>query len=233
MGIIGYTGNNSRLNYFLLLFPVIGLMFLKCAEPVKNGVDHTQHVQAIREIYGRYTNAIGTGNGLEAASYLSEESTVYYNALIDLVLHADSSKLALTDPLVCFSALAIKQTVDWKVLRPMAGKDLFAFAIANGMIGRDSEKTTLGDMAFKNDTVVEAVVLLNNNKTNQVQRMLKQNGTWRVDLQLLLSQNESALQQSLQQFEGNQIQKLTAYFKAAFGTYPDRTLWLPVERFNR
>jgi len=233
MRTIGFMSENNRRFYFLLLLPVIGLLFLKCAEPVQKGVDHTDDEQIIREIYGRYTNAIGKGNGIEASSFLSEESIIYYNALIDLVLHADSNTLALTEPLICFTALAIKHTVDWKVLRPMSGKDLFAFAIANGMIGKDSDKTNLGDITFKNDTIVEAMVMLNQNKTNQSQRMIKQNGTWRVDLQPTLLQNELALKQALQQFGGNPTQKLCAYFKAAFGTDPDRTLWLPVDRFNR
>lgn len=200
----------------------------------KANPDNTQTpAKEIIEAYDNYKNAVSNADGQKAAGLVAGKTIQYYNALIGLVLEADSGKLILTGPLEKFTVLAIRQTVDWKILRTMEGKDLFAYAIANGMIGKGISKTTIGNIELKNDALARAELLIEGKQTNKFTYFYREEGRWRVDLMEQFKENELSLRKTIYQPNLSETQCLVLFYKKTFGVNPGKEIWLPVKWFEK
>lgn len=220
----------------LVLFTLI-FVFTSCgrpvAEPEKNKAKSVELDGELHKVYDGYKNAVLNGNGGEAAYFISSNTISYYSSVLDLVQNADSSKLILCGLLEKFTVLAIRQTVDWGRLRAMNGKDLFIYAIENGMIGKDISKSSLGEVEHKHGNLASGELLIDLNHTKKHVLFYKEDGRWRLDLIDILKENGENLNKMMGQPGLNENIRMVLFFKQVFGREPSRELWLPVKLYNK
>ena len=222
------------MRYMLVLTMV--LILYSCSQQTEP--ETTSHAEAglngeLSDVYEGYKNAVLNGNGEGAAYYVSSQTIIYYDKLLDLVQNADSSKLVLAGLFEKFTVLAIRQTVDWARLRAMNGKDLFIYAIQNGMIGKNISKTSLGDGEYKNDHFTKGELMANKKPTGKYMLFYREDGRWRLDLLDMLRENGKNLDKMMGHPELNETQRMVLFFKQVFGREPSREIWLPVKLYNK
>ncbi|MCC6370927.1 MAG: hypothetical protein IT236_07985 [Bacteroidia bacterium] len=218
-------------------FGLLLLLIIQACDsaPVKESIPviTSDTEKEVRNAYDAYKTAILNGDGEGTSKLVSSNTMQYYGTLLDMVLTADSNKLMLEGLLEKFTVLAIRQTVDWGRLRAMSGKELFVYAIENGMIGKDAAKTSIGNIEYKNDNLVIGEILKDGIPTNVYTDFKREDGKWRVNFQTLLKANEKSLRNMMQQPGLTENECLLAFFKSVFGVAPSREMWLPVKAYNK
>lgn len=202
-------------------------------KPEKEIEDNSRIEKEINSAYENYKRSFANGNGLETANLVCKNTMVYYNSLHDLVLRADSNKLALSGLFERFTVLAIRQTVDWGRLRAMSGNDLFAYAVENGMIGKNVAYTNIGNIVLKNNNLARAELIVGGKPTQKYINFYREDGRWRVDLLEMLTENGKSLKKMIEQPGVNESESLVLFFEKTFGKAPAHELWLPVMQYNK
>lgn len=210
--------------------------FFACESPPANEQSektNTSHEQELQQVYTNFKTAVVNGNGTEASKLISANTIRYYDSLLDLVLNADSSKLVLAGLLEKFTVLAIRHTVDWGRLRAMDGKQLFIYAIENGMIGKDLSNYDVGRIEMKNENLATAELLIKGKQTQKNTNFYRENGRWRLDMLEMLNENSKSLKQMMGQPSSDENICMMLFFEKVFGQKPGYQLWLPVKIYSK
>jgi len=224
---------NEISTYNLLKRIIISVLIIFIAScnstptPEKENLEYTALEKQLRQSYNLYKNKVSKGNGVEVVKCVSSNTIRYYSSLLYMVNNADSLKLESADLLVKFSVLAIRHTLNWGMLRAMDGEKLFIYAIENGLIGRETSKTEIGAIKFKDDNNASGELVMNGKSTGIFTDFIKENGVWKVDLISLLRANELGLKKMIQQQNKTENQSIMFILKQTFGSEPEHEVWNP------
>lgn len=209
---------------------VFCFLFLSCSTEPSNkteNIDLLSTENQVRQAYDHYKNKVIEGNGDEVLRCVSSNTIRYYSSLLQMANNADSLQLESADLLVKFSVLAIRHSLNWAMLRAMNGERLFKYAIENGLIGRETNKTEIGAIKIMNENNAKAELIIKGKSTGIYTDFIKEQGVWKVDLISLLKANELGLKKMIQKQKMTENQSIMFILKHTFGSEPGPEVWQP------
>ncbi len=123
------------------------------------GKEIRQAKREIKSCYDRYRQAVIDQDGTAAVACVDLNTIQYYDQIIRLACYADSVQLDSLNIIDKTTVFRLKAVVDGPILCKMEGRDLLAYSIDEGMIGKNSVlRSDIGRVKFQ-DSIVRARVV--------------------------------------------------------------------------
>jgi len=163
----------------------------------------TAHAQAtdtdaVREAFATYRNAAAARDGAAAYSRVDSTTRAYYEMLAQLARHAPAEEVRSLPFAEQLTVLASRLRIPAETLVGMDGRDLFAYAVEQGWVGRDVVRAGLGPVEVRGDVA--------RGQASQGAQMLplalefrKEEGVWRLNLVAMLRAAEGPMGLVMQQ----------------------------------
>lgn len=134
--------------------------------------------EAVRQSFAEYKRAVMADDGAAAAAQLSAPTVQWYGQMQDLALHGSKEELEQLGPLEKIQVLAFRQRVPADELRTMTPRQLVAYSVTHGWIGKvGTGRSELGTVAASSGTAV-ANVLLGGKDSGQQYHFVREDGRW-------------------------------------------------------
>jgi hypothetical protein len=175
---MGRSGNVERLFAVvrlasLLIAAVAVFMLLRVPQPSPE--------EAVRQTFAAYKRAIVADDGPAAAALLSTGTVEWYGKVLDLTLHGSSEEIEQLGTLEKLQVLGFRQRVPVDELRAMSPRELFAYAVRRGWVGKPNVGSTeIGAITVTDDTAV-ARALFAGKDSGQQYRFVREGDRWLFD----------------------------------------------------
>ena len=134
--------------------------------------------EAVRQSFAEYKRAVMAEDGAAAAAQLSTATVQWYGNMQDLALHGSKEEVEQLGPLEKIQVLAFRQRVPAAELRTMSARQLVAYSVTHGWIGKvGTGRSELGTVAASSGTAV-ANVLLGGKDSGQQYHFVREDGRW-------------------------------------------------------
>lgn len=154
----------------LLVAGAAVVMLLRMPEPPPE--------ESVRQTFAAYRRAVLADDGPAAAALLSAETVEWYGKMQDLTLYATKDEVERLAPLEKIQVLAFRQRVPADELRAMSPRQLVAYAVAHGWIGKPGMgRTDLGTVTASTDAAVGAVLVDGKDSGHQY-NFVHEGGRW-------------------------------------------------------
>jgi hypothetical protein len=149
---------------------------------------------AVRKVFGSYREALLTGKGGDAAALLAKPTFAYYEQMRQLALWGEAEAVRGQVLANQLQILLLRLRVPAVKLEKMSSRELIAYAIDEGWIGKESAgKLQPGDVLVEKDIATLAVVIEGTGAAPGF-RFHREEGRWRLDLVPLLQMSSVMLQ---------------------------------------
>ena len=179
----------------------------------------------VRQTFDGYKSAILNDKGEEASNYVDSTTIRYYTDIIDVVKNADSSRvdtLPLIDKITVFS---IRHRATKDEILSMNGKDLFVYAIKNGMVGKNSvANNSVGNIKI-DKTFAKGQLLVNGRPAPLYFEFHKENGKWKLDLTSLFPVSNITFKKMVDESGENENDFLFTILENLTGRKPGPEIW--------
>jgi hypothetical protein len=136
---------------------------------------------AVRQSFAEYKRAVMADDGATAAAQLSAATVQWYGKMQDLALHGSKEEVEQLGPLERIQVLAFRQRVPADELRAMSPRQLVAYSVAHGWVGKvGTGRSELGTVTASGGTAV-ANVLLGGKDSGQQYHFVREDGRWLFD----------------------------------------------------
>jgi hypothetical protein len=184
--------------------------------------------QMVRQVFEGYKQAVLSENGEAAASFLSQETIDYYGDMQQLAVCASPQEVRRQSMGNRMQVLLLRWRVPPELLPQMSERELVAYAVNQGWIGKSSVVTMNISDVTVSDSVGVAQVIQNDQPSRIKFRFIKQSGAWKFDLMPLLQVfnvtfKELATQSGIE--ENNFIFRM---LESLSGKQPTEQIWQPV-----
>ena len=157
----------------LLIAAVAVYMLLRVAQPPPE--------QGVRQTFAAYKRAIVADDGAAAAALLSKGTVDWYGKVWELTLHGSKEEVERLGTLEKLQVLGFRQRVPADELRAMSPRELFAYAVRRGWVGKANiGGTEIGAITAADDTAV-AKALFAGKDSGQQYRFVREGGRWLFD----------------------------------------------------
>ena len=189
------------------------------------------HSQSDKELvlksFENYKNAILTDKGKLAADFVDSRTMNYYSTILDKVKTADSLELDSMGIIDKLTVLTMRHRVEKKDLLNFNGKDLFVYAIDNGMVGKNSVvNAELGDIVTNGD-FSKAEFVVNGQQTPFFFHFYREDKVWRIDITHLFSLGTMSFKKMIEDSGENENDFITNILEVLTGKKPTENIWKP------
>lgn len=157
------------------------IMIAACAVFVLLRAPAQPPAEEVRQVFGEYKRAVMANDGATAAALLSAGTIEWYGRMQDLALHGSKEEVEHLGPLEKLQVLAFRLRIPPEELRPLSARELVAYSVAHGWIGKSGiEHTELGAITISDDSAVAELVLSGKNSGQQY-RFVREGDHWRFN----------------------------------------------------
>lgn len=180
----------------------------------------------IRASFEAYRNFILTDQGEEATRYIAERTIQFYDSMAVLARTADSlqvDSLSLIDKL---TVLTLRARTPNDLLFSYEGKEVFIFAIDEGMVGKDDVRNNELGKIFLGENFARAAMVVSGQETPLEMYFRLEDGIWKLDLTSLFPMSNRALGQVIEegQMTENQFMEFAITYSLR-GEAPQHPIW--------
>ena len=149
--------------------------------------------EAVRQSFAEYKRAVMADDGAAAAGQLSIATVQWYGKMQELALHGSKEEVERLGPLEKIQVLAFRQRVPPDELRAMSPRQLVAYSVRHGWIGKvETGRSELGTVSASGGTAV-ANVLLGGKDSGQQYHFVREDGRWLFNQLPTLEASEETL----------------------------------------
>jgi hypothetical protein len=149
----------------------------------------------VKKAYKSYRQAIVEDLGQASLRFVCGTTIDYYGEIQELALYADKAELTKHPLFDQLQALSLRLLVPGKQLKQMSPTELFAHAVDNGWVLKNSvNQSVIGAITIKGDSA-EAVIMMAGKVAGGNFHFCREDGAWKFNLL-------TVIQHSRMQFEG-------------------------------
>jgi hypothetical protein len=183
--------------------------------------------EAVRQVFAAYKRAVLADDGASAARLLSTATIDWYGKTQDLALHGSKEEVDRLGPLEKIQVLAFRQRVPAAELRAMSPRQLVAYSVSRGWIGKTgTQRSELGSVIPSGDSAA-AELLLSGKATGQKYYFIREDGQWRMNQLPTLEGSDQRLQMAAAQRGMTVDQFVQLLLESASGKKLTTELWTP------
>lgn len=165
------------------LFSILSLLFFF----IVSSIGQTSEEDLVKQIFENYKSAILNDEGESELNYIDSRTLKYYTDILDAVKNADSTRVdtfSLIDKITVFS---IRHRATKEEIIGMNGNGLFAYAIKNGMVGKNSVvNNSIGEVLI-DETFAKGQLLVKGKKAPLYFNFYKRNGSMEIRFNFFIS----------------------------------------------
>ena len=183
--------------------------------------------EAVRQSFAEYKRAVMAGDGAAAVGQLSAATVQWYGKMQDVALHGSKEEVEQLGPLQKIQVLAFRQRVPADELRTMSQRQLVAYSVAYGWVGKvGTGRSALGTVTASSGTAV-ANVLLGGKDSGQQYHFVREDGRWLFNQLPTLEASEDGLKAAAAQRGMPVDQFVQALIESGLGKKITPDLWQP------
>ena len=182
----------------------------------------------VRNTFEEFKSAMIGGNSGDVLALASSSSVDYYDNMLDMILYADSSKVAKLSLVQRLAVLGTRARVPVDTLIDMNGQEFFQFSMDAGGSNAEGLKILgIGDVLVNDDNTASGQVTANSQPLPMSITFVEEGGEWKIDMASLERMSEGQLQQMMTQsgMDFNQFLKMAM---AQQGITVDDSIWHPL-----
>jgi|TARA_R110002049_G_scaffold234976_2_gene408265 hypothetical protein len=184
--------------------------------------------ELVLKSFDNYKNAILTDKGKLAADFVDSRTMNYYSTVLNKVKMADSLEIDTMGIIDKLTVLTMRHRVSKKDLLSFNGKDLFVYAIDNGMVGKNSVvNAELGDVITNGD-FSKAEFVVNGQKTPFFFHFYREDKIWKIDITHLFSLGTMAFKKMVEDSGETENHFITNILEVLTGKKPSENIWKPI-----
>ena len=151
--------------------------------------------EAIHQAFQRYKNAILEQDGGRAAGLVTRNTLAYHGDMRDMAIDAGPEEVLGRRIVDRLTIALYRILLDVQSLRQMSARELFVFAVDEGLIGSRSDVTGLeiGDITVSGDTA-SADAVSESQETRLEWEFRREGDQWKLDLEALFAISNLVLQ---------------------------------------
>lgn len=178
--------------------------------------------------FENYKNAILTDKGKLAVDCVDSRTMNYYSSILDKAKTADSLAVDSMGIIDKLTVLIMRHKITKADLLNFNGKDLFIYAIDNGMVGKNSVvNAELGDVITSGD-FSKAEFLVNGQKTPFFLHFYREDKVWRIDITHLFSLGSLAFKKMIEESGEEENDFILNILEVLTGKKPAENIWKPI-----
>jgi len=187
----------------------------------------TANPDAVKEAFLSYKAAILSGDGTAAADLVTRSSRDFYRKAADHALTLDKTGLERLHVLDRLTVMQLRHEMSRAQLESMDGRQIVAYAVDQGWIGRDSAASLqVGTFAVDGDNAT-APVISNGQETPLLLHFAREDGGWRLDLVQMMELSRPAVQVAIRQTGMSEEEFILYALEAVSGRRPGPEIWNP------
>lgn len=209
--------------FFSTLFAVV--MLIGSIPPLE-----AQSVEqdAVRTAFEEYRAALMSGVGYEAVAFVDSRTIAFYDRMLQKVKKADSAEIAgfpLLDKLIIAS---VRYRAPLPQVLLFEGKDLFVYAVTNGLVGKGlMANATIGNVQVDN-TVAKGQYVNSGVESSLYFDFYKEEGTWKVNLTSVFPSSNRALKKMVTESGLTEHEFILNTLELLTGIRPEGSIWQPL-----
>lgn len=186
----------------------------------------------IKKCFNKYIDAVVNNRGVEAVQYLSHNTIVYYDELLEKMKTYDSSQLEQISLMDKLTVLLYRANADSEdLLKIHTGKDLLIYGLNEGLVGKDMAQDammTIGTINI-NDNLAEAQFICRGITTSYYLHFYYEDGAWRYDLAHNLKIGKSAFMKVVHDSGMTETEFIFSVIEIAIGKKTPSSIWQPLQ----
>lgn len=181
----------------------------------------------IRRAYLSYKEAILQQQGQSAVLLVNRATLQYYGRMKSLALKGQEKEVRLLSPMNKIMVLSLRHRIPVDVLRAMTPEEVFAHAVNQGWIGKDSVlDSDIGQLrVFGNDASAEYVK--GGKPTPLKYRFTKEDEKWRIDLTALMPVGDQAMSMLIKKEGLDEDTFIISLIESVSGEKVSPSIWQP------
>jgi len=181
----------------------------------------------IRRAFLTYKEAILQQQGPSALSLVNRATVQYYARMRTLALEGQEKEVRQLTPMNKIMVLSLRHRVPLGDLRKMSPEEVFAYAVDQGWIGKNSVlDSDIGRLqVFGNDASAEYVK--SGKPTPLKYRFTKEDGKWKVDLTALMPVADQAMSMLIKTKGLDEDTFITGLMESVSGKKVVPSIWQP------
>lgn len=188
----------------------------------------TDDKDLVLKSFDGYKNSILTDKGEEAVNFVDSRTMKYYDNILEKVKRADSVEVDALGLIDKITVLTYRLKASDEELSSFSGKDLFIFAIDNGMVGKSSiVNSTLGEVSISED-FASAEFIINGRVTSFSFHFYREDNIWRIDITNLFELGTFAFKKLIEDSGQEENEFILNVLELATGSKPSNKIWKPI-----
>lgn len=184
--------------------------------------------ELVLKSFENYKNAILTDKGKLASDFVDSRTINYYSTILDKVKTSDSLEVNSMGIIDKLTVLSMRHRTPKNDLLKFDGKDLFIYAIDNGMVGKNSVvNAELGDVITNGD-FSKAEFVVNGQKTPFFFHFYREDKVWKMDLTHLFSLGTMSIKKMIEDSGENENDFIINILEVLTGKKPTENIWKPI-----
>jgi hypothetical protein len=188
---------------------------------------------AVRNVFSAYRSAILSGEGDEAAAFLSQSTYDYYDEMRRLALYGDAKAVQAQSLVNQMQVLLFRLRVPSDQLESLSSQALIAHAVDQGWIGKNSVlKLQPGQVLSEGDVAVLHVIV-DGKDAGPAFRFNRESGAWRLDLLPTMQASNAALQLTAKQQGVPENEFMLVLMESVLGRKVGPEAWNPLRNSSQ
>ncbi len=184
--------------------------------------------ELVLKSFENYKEAILTDKGKLASDFVDSRTIRYYSDILEKVRTADSLEVDSMGIIDKLTVLSMRHRTPKSDLLSFDGKDLFVYAIDNGMVGKNSVvNAELGDVTTNGD-FSKAEFVVNGEKTPFFFHFYREDNIWKIDITHLFSLGTLSLKKMIENSGENENDFMINILEVLTGKKPTDKIWQPI-----
>ncbi len=184
--------------------------------------------ELVLKSFENYKNAILADKGKLAAAFVDSRTMNYYSTILDKVKTADSLDVDSMGIIDKLTVLTVRHRTTKKELLNFNGRDLFIYAIDNGMVGKNGVvNAELGDVVTNGD-FSKAEFIVNEQKTPFFFHFYREDKVWRINITHLLSLGTMTFEKMIEDSGEKENDFIINILEVLTGKKPTDNIWQPL-----
>ena len=183
---------------------------------------------SVRACFDGYKQAILDRDGMKAVAFVDKNTLDYYRKMRDLSLRGNRETVGALSSINKLMVLSIRHRVPLESLQQMTPESLFAHAVDEGWIGKQSViNNELGDIAVSGASATG--VHISAKKETLIKWVFrKEDDRWRMDLTSMITVADQAMKHVIRQSGLSEDEFLTNILESVSGKKVADTAWEPM-----
>jgi len=213
------------------------LLFYSCGVQKKT-IENTLEIaspsdtpdQLVKECFNGYKSAILNDEGKEAVEFADSRTIKYYDEILQKTIYADSAEVHNSNIMDKLMVLTIRHRTSKEDILSFDGKQLFVYAIQEGMIGKNSvANTDLGDIIVDNK-FAKGQLVAGGTPAPMHFHFYKEQEEWKIDLTSIFPIANQAFQKMADDSGQDENEYLFLLLELITGETPTNEIWKPLQQ---